>query len=860
MKKHILLLWTVIIMTLSSAAFASQAVELNKKAADMLFPKEKSDAPGQMLTILEDFSPGCTKIGMHCQGRYARLGEREFKRAIGVNSPSRVRVSLSKPCARLTGKYGLDSGVMGTIASVEFAVEAGGKQLMKTPVIKPDNVCYDLDVDLGGAKEFDLVVTMADDGPSFDQGDWCDLYAEYTDGTGEYINDICSEPRTEGVPFSFRYNGVPSEEFINRWEYSASDRVQSDRVLRTAVWKDPETKLEIKAVVNIYTLSPGIDWTFYAANKGGADTPVISDLKAMDVALSYSSCDRSATKYANPAYHEPDSYSKGVLPVLYRLRGTEGAQHFNQDDFMPVTDVLEENKPVTFGPIDAYSSHGAAFPFYTLACNGGGVVTGLGWTGQWQASCSLAPDGSVRSSAGMKTINTVLRPGEEIRTPRVLLCFYSGSDKDRGCNLFRQTMLRYVCPKNPDGSLQLPPMAHMTSCQHQDNSTTAEIEKQYIDTIGTHSLALDTYWLDAWWHKGGFPAGLGNYVYPLETAVDMDRFPEGVGGIGAYAKERGLKFLCWFAPETLSAGSKLAAAHPEWMLPKGAASGNFNLGDPEALKYITEFMDRCIKEWGIDIWRTDIGYTLGGIKKMEQETPDRVGILEIRQVEGLYKLWDALLKNNPGLMIDNCCGGGARIDLETSSRSISLWRTDCGVWAGGSRNLKGMAMLNQDNNICLDQYVPFSQCATLGNGPYYMRSGFNGGMTMDDDNRAPEYDNKTLKAGIDEAVRIRKYWTGDFYPLIFMSNSFKDWCAYQFDRPEEGDGVILVFRRDESPILSVELEPKGIDPKASYRLDIYGESYKKAKTVTVKGKALIKYPVAIKEAPGSALIEYKKIK
>ena len=41
MKKHILLLWTVIIMTLSSAAFALQAVELNKKAADMLVNSNK---------------------------------------------------------------------------------------------------------------------------------------------------------------------------------------------------------------------------------------------------------------------------------------------------------------------------------------------------------------------------------------------------------------------------------------------------------------------------------------------------------------------------------------------------------------------------------------------------------------------------------------------------------------------------------------------------------------------------------------------------------------------------------------------------------------------------------------------------
>lgn len=43
---------------------------------------------------------------------------------------------------------------------------------------------------------------------------------------------------------------------------------------------------------------------------------------------------------------------------------------------------------------------------------------------------------------------------------------------------------------------------------------------------------------------------------------------------------------------------------------------------------------------------------------------------------GLYAFWDALLARHPGLIIDNCASGGRRIDLETVSRSIPLWRTD----------------------------------------------------------------------------------------------------------------------------------------------------------------------------------------
>lgn len=55
---------------------------------------------------------------------------------------------------------------------------------------------------------------------------------------------------------------------------------------------------------------------------------------------------------------------------------------------------------------------------------------------------------------------------------------------------------------------------------------------------------------------------------------------------------------------------------------------------------------------------------------------------EIRFVEGHYAMWDELREKNPGLWIDNCAGGGRRIDLEMCMRSVPLWRSDTGYWSG----------------------------------------------------------------------------------------------------------------------------------------------------------------------------------
>ena len=641
---------------------------------------------------------------------------------------------------------------------------------------------------------------------------------------------------SDDTPFSFEYNGIISSVFITSWNYSASDRILEDRILRTAVYSDPLTGLEIRAVVNIYTLSPGIDYTIYLKNNGSSDTPIISDLKALDLRI------------------KDADLSNGCM--LHRLRGTENSNFFSFDDFMPVDEALRKGGRVEFGSYDSYSSSGA-FPFYDLTWKGGGLVTAVGWSGKWNSFVELK-DGEVHTTSQMSELHTYLHPQEQIRSPRILLVFWEGNDRSDGINKFRRTMLNYVSPRY-NGELQRVPIAHMTSCQHQDNTTTAENEKSYLNTIKDYGLGIELYWLDAWWHKGGFPRGLGNYVYPIETPVDEKRFPGGIKDVSDYAKSMGLKFLCWFAPERLPKGSKLAAAHPEWVLPEGGSSGYLNLGNEDALEYTIKYMDDCIQAWGVDVWRTDFGYTLEGIREMEKSTPDRVGILEIRQVEGLYKLWDALRADNPGLMIDNCCGGGSRIDLETSSRSICLWRTDNGVFAGSSGNIKDLAILNQINTVCLNQYIIQSSCATQGNTPYHMRSGFNNGLIFNDDNRSDSYDNTLAREGINEVKRLRKYCYGDFYPLIFHSESSDEWCAYQYDRPEEGDGVALIFRRDDSPYVTTELNLKGIDPNASYSVDIYGESFRKLKTIKVKGTALKAFKVTIDSRPGSAIIEYRKL-
>ncbi len=59
---------------------------------------------------------------------------------------------------------------------------------------------------------------------------------------------------------------------------------------------------------------------------------------------------------------------------------------------------------------------------------------------------------------------------------------------------------------------------------------------------------------------------------------------------------------------------------------------------------------------------------------------------------------------------------------------------------------------------------------------------------------------------------------GDFWPLTPYSLDNKAWMAWQFDRPELGEGLVQAFRRAESPEGSASLKLRGLEPGAWYAL------------------------------------------
>ena len=233
---------------------------------------------------------------------------------------------------------------------------------------------------------------------------------------------------------------------------------------------------------------------------------------------------------------------------------------------------------------------------------------------------------------------------------------------------------------------------------------------------------------------------------------------------------------------------------------------------------------------------------------------------EIRYIEGLYRMWDDLRTTYPHLAIDDCASGGRRIDLETMSRSIPLWRSDntCDMLDNKPETVVLAAQKNQTMSAGLNRYVPYSTCGQKGAAPYLFRSGMNAGISFGEDCRPADYPRELLKQAIAEAKRLRPYFFGDFYVLGDVTVQPTDWCVLQYNRPKEQDGMVMAFRRPGAANADFAAKLHDIDPAATYEIT-QSVRYERPTPERIQGSKLATLNLHIEQKPGSVVVEYRKL-
>ncbi|NOX52891.1 MAG: hypothetical protein GXP27_00320 [Planctomycetes bacterium] len=768
-----------------------------------------------------------------------RLGDKQYAHGIFMDAPAALRVRLSRPAVEFTATVGIDNNESTRsnpeAGSARFHVVLGGKRVFSSRVLRLRDGPLHAKVPLRGAKEFVLDVDDGGNGRGWDQCSWADAAVKLADGSTLFLDELPLLPRRltkhTTAPFSFTYDGRSSEALLPLWDYSVETQRTGEGRKRVVRYKCPKTGLVLECHVTIYDDAAAIDWVFFLKNEASVDTPIMEDFLPLDATLLEAAPNQS---------------------IL--LRWSSGDARSPQA-FLPHDEPLEPGAVRSFAPTGGRSSNGAgggAFPFFNVLGPAGGWVLAVGWSGQWVAEFGREPDGRLSACAGMEKTRFRLRPGESVRSPRIVLLRYLGAEMIRGHNRFRQLMLKHYVPRL-EGQPAVPPVCHNTAATIYRSGQKATEGNQLAIIKKAAGLGCEAYWMDAYWFPQPWHRNVGNWYARPED------FPRGLRPLADAAHRAGMKFVLWFEPERVAPGTKLDREHPEFLLKVNEHGDRlFNLGSPAARQFLTNFLDQRIKQWGVDIYRND--FNIDPLPFWRKQDPDdRQGITEIRYVEGLYRMWSDLLRRNPGLTIDNCASGGRRIDLETCSLSYPLWRSDLndiGEGLKGEAYWPRMARADQVHVTGLALYIPFQSGPLWDMRPYSFRSAMTSSVVLYERILHEAFPDELVRKGIAELKELRPLFLGDIYPLMKLTTSQKDWYAYQLHRPDWGRGCVFVFRRPDASDACRQIRLRQIDPAAMYLVSITGETYDTAPEQEMSGRELMDLTIRIQSRPGSALVRY----
>ena len=155
------------------------------------------------------------QFGRSCMETPLRIGSRGFAHGLGVHAASVVVVSLPAPAKRFQAMVGVDNNfdTQGRLGTVQFAVEADGRQRLRTPTLRGGQEPAPIDLALPpGTRRLVLTVDATSDGPSNDQADWADARVVLDDGRTLYLDDATLPFLELRLPFSFQYGKTPSAE------------------------------------------------------------------------------------------------------------------------------------------------------------------------------------------------------------------------------------------------------------------------------------------------------------------------------------------------------------------------------------------------------------------------------------------------------------------------------------------------------------------------------------------------------------------------------------------------------------------------------------------------------------------------
>ena len=648
---------------------------------------------------------------------------------------------------------------------------------------------------------------------------------------------LFSAGKNAALPFSFTYDGLLSASIPVAWS-SLPTGIKPGRKTTRLTGVIPDSGLKVICDLTVFNDFPASEWLLSFENTSAKPSRILENINVLDYLLtnplnvdSGRNCMPCDT-FLPPAPTRPE----GMPPFI--LHSTNGAPS-DPSDFEVSTVALHADAAIRLHAGGGRSSN-HDFPFFRLDCGRGAAIIAVGWSGQWQSTMHVTPDGSaLRLQAGMEHARFYLNPGERVRMPRILMLTHQG-DRNESHSVFRRLLRRFYIPGLRGGDPG--PYLYCNTCFTRKGGWLNECNEQNQVSLikALHPLGVQAVITDAGWFTGGWPEGAGNWD------PDPLKYPHGMQPVAKAAADAGMIYGLWFEPERVVNGTTVHREHPEWILwsKNDQKTGLLNFGLPAVQEYFFSIVDRYMRIPGFQCYRQDFNMDpLAWWRDNDQ--PDREGITEIRYIEGLYAYWKRLRDRYPDAFTVNCASGGRRIDLESIQyfnvhQKSDFWfdnTTDQSSLYGLGQYLpNGIAMTPIDR---LDDTTFHSVCA----------ASLCLGWIAD----SPDFDLPRALQLVDIYRRVRHLANKDWYPLTPYSRKPDSCLAVQYNSPETAEGMLLIFRRSQCPDTPLTVSLSGLNPEMEYQLSWHSSGRKEK----IRGAALMKNYTIQLPAPGSSeLIHY----
>jgi alpha-galactosidase len=292
-------------------------------------------------------------------------------------------------------------------------------------------------------------------------------------------------------------------------------------------------------------------------------------------------------------------------------------------------------------------------------------ATHLAWSGDSIYRVDALPEARTLIGAGplLRAGEITLEPGETFRSPTAVFVW-----SDAGLDQISHR-LHSSLRSRPGHPHRLRPVTLNTweAVYFQHDFGRLERLAEVASAVGVERFVLDDGWFRA---RRSDTAGLGDWT------VDRQVWPDGLHPLLHAVAQHGMEFGLWFEPEMVSLDSDLARQHPDWLL--GPDDGEvrswrnqyvLDVSNPLVFDYLFDSISTLVTEYRLSYLKWDQNRDL-----IEAVSEGRAHVH--RHTEAVYELLDALRRQHPGLEIEACASGGARVDLGILERTDRVWASD----------------------------------------------------------------------------------------------------------------------------------------------------------------------------------------